>query len=223
MNTKNIVRIEGRLTEEPVFVKNGEGKEFQVKFTLAVPRSYKNKQGEIDADFIPCRMSRENRLKLAHSFKKPQWLEVIGEIRTAVYEKDGKRVYTWWLELDDYGWLPYNAPAEESKPVTQNNTSANQHPLANNGNMYPQQSHENDGKPMMTPNQGYYQNQGYYPNQGNSMNQGQNMSQRAAYPNDYVHNSGYPYNTQRQNTMGNGKMSGEDDIFKGLDNITLPV
>lgn len=217
MNTKNIVRIEGRLTEEPVFVKNGEGKEFQVKFTLAVPRSYKNKQGEIEADFIPCRMSKENRLKLAHSFKKPQWLEVIGEIRTAVYEKDGKRVYTWWLELDDYGWLPYNVPAEESRSVAQNNTSVNQQSLVNNVNSHLQQSQENYGNPMMMSTQGNY------PNQGNYMNQGQNMSHRPVYPNDYAQNQGYPYNTQRQNTMGNGNTSREDDIFKGLDNITLPV
>lgn len=44
----------GRLVEEPIFYKNDDKNFFEI--TLAVPRNYKNENGEYDTDFIACKL-----------------------------------------------------------------------------------------------------------------------------------------------------------------------
>ena len=48
----NQVVIVGRLTENPAVEENGDGRSV-TSITLAVPRSYKNENGEYDTDFLP--------------------------------------------------------------------------------------------------------------------------------------------------------------------------
>lgn len=52
VNMLNQLVIVGRLTENPVLEKNDEKNSF--KINLAVPRNYKNINGEYDVDYIPC-------------------------------------------------------------------------------------------------------------------------------------------------------------------------
>lgn len=49
----NQVIIVGRLVEKPIVKENENGKKISI-ITLAVPRSYKNVNGEYDTDFIKC-------------------------------------------------------------------------------------------------------------------------------------------------------------------------
>ena len=49
----NQVVIVGRLVAKPIVVENENGKKV-CAITLAVPRSYKNAEGEYDTDFIKC-------------------------------------------------------------------------------------------------------------------------------------------------------------------------
>lgn len=49
----NQVIIVGRLVEKPIVEENENGKKV-CNITLAVPRSYKNADGEYDTDFIKC-------------------------------------------------------------------------------------------------------------------------------------------------------------------------
>lgn len=49
----NQVIIVGRLVAKPIVVENENGKKV-CAITLAVPRSYKNDEGEYDTDFIKC-------------------------------------------------------------------------------------------------------------------------------------------------------------------------
>ena len=226
MNTRNIIRLTGRLTEDPSFVITKEGKEFQAKFSIAVSRNYKNKNGEVDADFIPCRLSREARLKTLHQAKKGHWIDVIGELRTDSYMKDGSKIYTWWIELDDWQWLPYNTPADETNKM-QGNASNSQHNGQQNMSPFPgmndQMNHANHIQNGQYPNQGFnqsYQQGGQaYPN--NMRNQ---MAASASYSqNQYGNQSAYqsPYPNQNQNQ--NGSRFPDDDIFNGLSNVKLPV
>ena len=48
----NQVVIVGRLVETPIEEKNGDGRSV-TSITLAVPRSFKNVNGEYDTDFLP--------------------------------------------------------------------------------------------------------------------------------------------------------------------------
>ena len=49
----NQVIIVGRLVEKPIVKENENGKKV-CNITLAVPRSYKNAEGEYETDFIKC-------------------------------------------------------------------------------------------------------------------------------------------------------------------------
>lgn len=49
----NQVIILGRLVEKPIVEENENGRKIS-EITLAVPRSYKNVNGEYDTDFIKC-------------------------------------------------------------------------------------------------------------------------------------------------------------------------
>ena len=49
----NQTALVGKLTKTPEIMENQDGSKFTI-ITLAVPRSYKNMNGEYDTDFIPC-------------------------------------------------------------------------------------------------------------------------------------------------------------------------
>ena len=81
----NVVLI-GRLTKDLVIKEVGESK--VVNFTLAVPRNYKNKEGEVEADFINCSAWNVNASNMFEFCKKGDLLGVEGELHTSTYEKD---------------------------------------------------------------------------------------------------------------------------------------
>lgn len=89
----NKVILIGRLTKEPE-MKQGNNDLTMCRFTLAVQRSYKNKDGNYDADFIQCSAYRSNAEFICKYFHKGSQIVVEGEWRTGSYEKDGVKVYT---------------------------------------------------------------------------------------------------------------------------------
>ena len=82
----NKVILIGRLTSDPVLRENETSK--QVKFTLAVNRL---KEG---ADFINCIAWNKTAELISKYFKKGSQLAIEGRINTGSYEKDGKKIYT---------------------------------------------------------------------------------------------------------------------------------
>ncbi len=63
-------------------------------FTLAVNRSFKNENGEREADFINCVMWRQQAENLANWTKKGALIGVTGRIQTRSYDnQQGQRVY----------------------------------------------------------------------------------------------------------------------------------
>lgn len=99
VNPKNMATIEGHLTADPIFVSNKENKEFQAKFSLAVRRNYRNKEGEYGVDFIPCHITGENRMDFAHRLCKGTAIRAVGAIKSDEYvNKEGKKVYPLYFE-----------------------------------------------------------------------------------------------------------------------------
>ena len=49
----NSVVLVGRICEQPTFIKSESGKK-HCELKIAVPRPYKNIEGEYETDFIPC-------------------------------------------------------------------------------------------------------------------------------------------------------------------------
>ena len=89
----NSVVLVGRLVGDPELKEVGkDGK--VVNFTLAVPRSYKNAEGEYDADFINCNVWNviaENMSKFTH---KGDVIGIEGSIQTSTFDdKDGNKRY----------------------------------------------------------------------------------------------------------------------------------
>jgi len=89
----NATQLLGRLTRnvELRYLENGTA---LAQFTLAVQRSFKNKEGEYEADFIRCKSFGKTGEVIAQYVKKGQQLIVEGSIQTGSYEKEGIRMYT---------------------------------------------------------------------------------------------------------------------------------
>lgn len=63
-------------------------------FTLAVNRTFKNENGEREADFINCVMWRQQAENLANWAKKGALIGIAGRIQTRSYDnQQGQRVY----------------------------------------------------------------------------------------------------------------------------------
>lgn len=88
----NQVVMVGRLVKDPELRETESGKKV-TNITLAVPRSYKNTDGEYDTDFVDCTLwigVAENTAEYCH---KGDLLGIKGRLQTSKYEKDGQTKY----------------------------------------------------------------------------------------------------------------------------------
>lgn len=88
----NQVVIVGRLVKDPELVKTESGKKI-TRITLAVPRSYKNVNGEYEADFIDCTLWTPIAESTTEYCHKGDLLGIKGRLQTDNYEKDGEKKY----------------------------------------------------------------------------------------------------------------------------------
>ena len=95
------MNIVGRLTSDPeIRYTRGDKPMTIARYTLAVNRRFK-KQGESDADFIKC-VAFGNSAEFADKyFRKGQQIAVSGRIQTGSYEKNGQKVYTFDVIVED--------------------------------------------------------------------------------------------------------------------------
>ena len=84
----------GRLTKDPeVRVTEGENPVTIARYYLAVDRRIK-KDNEATADFISCTVFGKSAEFTAKYLHKGMKIAATGRIQTGSYEKDGKRIYT---------------------------------------------------------------------------------------------------------------------------------
>jgi len=88
----NQIVMVGRLVRDPELKESEGGKTF-TNITLAVPRSYKNLDGEYDTDFIDCRLWTGVAENTAEFCKKGDLIGVKGRVESRVYEKDEEKIY----------------------------------------------------------------------------------------------------------------------------------
>ena len=89
----NQVVLQGRLTADPQLNQNGQTS--ALHFTLASDRSFKNKDGNRDTDFIRCTAFGKSAENMANFFQKGQLVIVYGRWQTGSYQDNsGNRVYT---------------------------------------------------------------------------------------------------------------------------------
>lgn len=98
----NRVILKGRLTADPeIKYSQGENANANCRFSVAVNRNFKNKDGNYDADFINCVAFRNQAEFLSKYFHKGDEILLEGNIRTGSYtNRDGNKVYTTDVYVD---------------------------------------------------------------------------------------------------------------------------
>ena len=96
----NRVVLVGRLVRDPDVRALNDGKTVS-KFTVAVDRRFKNKNGEKEADFIPVVVFGKPAEFVAEYVKKGNMVSVSGRITTGSYEKEGRKIYTTEITADE--------------------------------------------------------------------------------------------------------------------------
>lgn len=100
----NAVHLLGRFTRDNDFKEAGETHIF--RNNIAVPRNFKNKDGERESDFINVVAFGRNAENLNKFFGKGQQVLISGNLRTGSYEKeDGTRVYTTDVVVDQFDFV----------------------------------------------------------------------------------------------------------------------
>ena len=109
----NKVILMGRLTREPEVRYSQSSEPVAVaRYTLAVSRRMK-KNGEQEADFIPCVAFGKSGEFAEKYFRKGQMVAVTGRLQVRSWDKDGERRYTTEVIIEEQ----YFAEGKNSQPA----------------------------------------------------------------------------------------------------------
>ena len=98
----NKVILMGRLTKDPdVRYTQGENPVAIARYSLAVDRRFK-REGEQTADFINCVAFGKNGEFAENYLRKGTKICISGRIQTGSYEKDGQKVYTTDVVVEEH-------------------------------------------------------------------------------------------------------------------------
>ena len=107
----NIVIMAGRLTKDPELttVNTASGPKSKCTFSLAVPRDYKNAQGEYESDFIRATAWGKTAEVICKYLKKGYPAVVHGSWRTGSYtDSNNQKVYTNDLMVNHFEFAIQN-------------------------------------------------------------------------------------------------------------------
>lgn len=104
--------IVGRIARDPELRETENGKKV-TNVTLAVPRSFKNSNGEYETDFISCVLWKGIAESTVEYCKKGDLVGVKGRIQTRVYEKDEEKKYSTEIVAEKITFLSSNRQKEE--------------------------------------------------------------------------------------------------------------
>lgn len=125
----NNVTLVGRLTKD-VELKYTNSQTAVATGTLAVNRTFKNQNGEREADFINIVAWRKTAEILAEHTSKGSLVGVVGRIQTRNYEdKDGKRVYVTEVVAESINLLDSRSSNEQQPPQKQESPFGNSKPM----------------------------------------------------------------------------------------------
>lgn len=115
----NKVILMGRLTRDPeVRYSQGSQSMAVARYTLAVDRRFK-RDGEQSADFIQCVAFGKSGEFAEKYFRKGTKILVEGRIQTGSYEKDGQRVYTTDIVVEQQEFAESKASSDNAASYQQ--------------------------------------------------------------------------------------------------------
>lgn len=109
----NQIILVGRLVKDPEVKKAKNGNSYS-HITLAVPRSYKNVNGEYETDFIDCTLWQLMATNTKEYCKKGDIVGVKGRVESKVYEKDDEKKYITEIIAEKVTFLSSNKQTEEA-------------------------------------------------------------------------------------------------------------
>lgn len=113
----NKVVLIGRATKDPeVRYTQGANASAIARYTLAVDRRFK-KEGEANADFINCVAFGKSGEFAEKYLRKGTKIAVIGRIQTGSYEKDGRKVYTTDVVIEEHEFVESKATENKQDDV----------------------------------------------------------------------------------------------------------
>lgn len=123
----NNVVLVGRLTKDPVLRNTPSGVAI-ASFTLAINRSFKNANGDRDADFINVIAFRKTAELCSQYLSKGIQAGAVGRIQTRNYDKDGQRVYVTEVVAESIQFLESNTQQNQQYQRPYNNQQNNYQP-----------------------------------------------------------------------------------------------
>ena len=117
----NNVTLVGRLTKDAE-LRYTPSNVAVATFTLAVNRTFKNENGDREADFINCVMWRQQAENLANWAKKGTLIGITGRIQTRSYDnQQGQRVYVTEVVAETFQLLESKGQGNQTqqRPQTQ--------------------------------------------------------------------------------------------------------
>lgn len=124
----NKIMLVGRLVRDPEVRSTSTGSS-TANFTVAVSRNFKNKDGNYDADFLPCVAFRNSADFVSKYFKKGSLIGIEGRVQTRNYDaQDGTKRYTTEIVVDNFEFLGSrndggSANQNYSAPASNNSTA----------------------------------------------------------------------------------------------------
>lgn len=102
----NRVVLIGRLTKNPEMKVFEESGRVITKFILAVERTYKNRNGEREVDFIPVSFWGKRAEVLNEHLEKGRLISITGRLQTRSYEDaEGKKKYIAEVIADEFQFI----------------------------------------------------------------------------------------------------------------------
>lgn len=86
----NQIILVGRLVKDPTLYKTATNKNMSY-ITLAIPRSFKNSEGEYETDFIDCQLWEAVAKSTVEYCRKGDIVGVKGRVASRVVEKEDKK------------------------------------------------------------------------------------------------------------------------------------
>lgn len=204
-NNKNLSHLTGRLTDRPTEGQTNSQRSF-TRFNLAVSRNYKNKNGEYDVDFIPCKAYRNSADYLIKYGDRGDTVSLAGEIRQDRWtdQQGNNRSYVYVL-VDDASIIAHPQRNQESRRHYESQQQSYQQ--GNQG--YPQQ------QPQQAPQQpqGQPQQQELATGNGGWDQTGAGQKRLQTQQNDQpveINDDALPFNQGGQNNDSN--VTNEDDL-----------
>lgn len=96
--------VVGRIVKSPELKETENGKKV-ANITLAVPRSYKNNEGEYETDFIPCVLWSGIAENTVNYCKTGDLVGIKGRVQSRTYETDEARHYVVELVAEKVTFL----------------------------------------------------------------------------------------------------------------------